>query len=98
MYGRLQAQLGEGMALIAQHDFPAKWEALLPDLVSKIEAALGACGLELWEMYGHGPDATQMWSEKYTSWKSANPPPLERIGDMTITAWRKRERELATSR
>ena len=64
----------------------------------RIEAALAACGLELWEMYGHGPDATQMWSEKYTSWKSANPPPLERIGDMTITAWRKRERELATSR
>jgi len=49
-------------------------------------------------MYGHGPDATQMWSDKYTSWKSANPPPLERIGDMTITAWRKREREAAVSR
>jgi hypothetical protein len=64
----------------------------------RIEAALAACGLELWEMYGHGPDATQMWSEKYTSWKDSNPPPLERIGDMTITAWRKRERELATSR
>ena len=25
-------------------------------------------------------------------------PPLERIGDMTITAWRKREREAAVSR
>ena len=64
----------------------------------RIEAALAACGLELWEMYGHGPDATQMWSDKYTRWKDNNPPPLERIGDMTITAWRKREREAAVSR
>ena len=42
----------------------------------RIEAALAACGLELWEMYGHGPDATQMWSDKYTRWKDNNPPPL----------------------
>ena len=39
---RPRLQLSEAMSLIASHDFPAKWEALLPDLVSKIEAALGA--------------------------------------------------------
>ena len=80
-------------ALLCSED--GLWPAADAD---RIEAALAACGLELWEMYGHGPDATQMWSEKYTSWKDNNPPPLERIGDMTITAWRKREREAAVSR
>ena len=38
----LQAQLGEGMALIAQHDFPAKWNTLLGSLVTQIDGALGA--------------------------------------------------------
>ena len=73
-------------------------DGLWPEMdADRIEGALAACGLELWELYGHGPDATQMWSDSYTRWKDANPPPLERIGDMTIKAWRKQERAAATS-
>ena len=37
----------------------------------------------------------QMWSPRYADWAALNPPPLERIGDQTITAWRKQEREKA---
>ena len=36
-----------------------------------------------------------MWSPRFTDWAAANPPPLDRIGDMTITAWRKEERAKA---
>ena len=53
------------------------------------------CGLEPWELYGHGEDASVMWSPKFTDWTDANPPPLDRIGDMTVTKWRKLEREKA---
>jgi len=63
----------------------------------RIERALANCGLELWEMYGHGPDETQMWGPTFTSWAEANPPPLDLIGDMTITAWRKQERAKAAA-
>ena len=48
-------------------------------------------------MYGHGPDETQMWGPTFTSWAEANPPPLDLIGDMTITAWRKQERAKAAA-
>jgi hypothetical protein len=58
---------------------------------ARIEAAINKCGLELWEMYGF----EQMWSPKFTDWAAQHPPPLDRIGDQTIAAWRKQEREKA---
>ena len=61
----------------------------------RIAAAFSKCGLELWELYGHGEDASVMWSPKFTDWADANPPPLDRIGDMTVAKWRKLEREKA---
>mmetsp|Transcript_2200 Transcript_2200/g.7860 ORF Transcript_2200/g.7860 Transcript_2200/m.7860 type:complete len:544 (+) Transcript_2200:76-1707(+) len=64
----------------------------------RIEAAFARCGLEMWELYGHGPPQSAksfMWSEEYAAFASATPPPLQRIGDQTITKWRKQQRELA---
>ena len=62
-----------------------------------VEAAVRACGLELWELYGHGPHASYMWSPKYADWARANPPPLDRIGDVSVTPWRARERARAAA-
>jgi len=36
---RVQKQLGEAVRIIGQHDFPARWQSLLPEIVAKIAAA-----------------------------------------------------------
>ncbi|CAI7733044.1 unnamed protein product [Closterium sp. NIES-53] len=33
---KIQAQISEALSIISTHDFPAKWENLLPELVSKL--------------------------------------------------------------
>ncbi|XP_050237080.1 exportin-2 [Mercurialis annua] len=38
---RIQSQLSESLSLIGKHDFPKAWPALLPELVSNLEAASG---------------------------------------------------------
>lgn len=63
--------------------------------LERIRNAFRKCDLELWELFGGSTDRSFMWSEQYTNWADENPPPLDRIGDMSITAWRKREREKA---
>ena len=79
---------------------------------ARVEAAFAACGLKMWELYGHGPpeprgddgddggdggedNASFMWSDASLAWARENPPPLERIGDQTVTQWRKAERAKA---
>jgi len=37
---RIQAQISEALSIISSHDFPAKWLDLLPQLVSKMGAAM----------------------------------------------------------
>jgi hypothetical protein len=37
-----------------------------------------------------------MWSQKIQDWAALNPPPLAPIGDMSVQAWRKMEREKDT--
>lgn len=63
----------------------------------RIEAAFRSCGIEMWELYGHGPTGTPqasfMWTEAHAAWEADNPPPLQPIGDMTVQAWRKAEKE-----
>lgn len=59
----------------------------------RIQKAFLNCDLELWELFGGSVDKSYMWSSKFTDWAKSNPPPLERIGDMSITTWRKRMRE-----
>mmetsp|Transcript_40918 Transcript_40918/g.105829 ORF Transcript_40918/g.105829 Transcript_40918/m.105829 type:complete len:971 (-) Transcript_40918:235-3147(-) len=34
---RVQSQLSEALTIISQHDFPAKWQALLPELTTKLK-------------------------------------------------------------
>jgi len=63
--------------------------------LERIRAAFRKCDLELWELFGGSTESSYMWSEKFTDWAKENPPPLDRIGDMSITAWRKKEREKA---
>jgi len=65
----------------------------------RIAAAFRSCGLELWELYGHGNPvegstdrASFMWTETHEAWEKANPPPLDLIGDETVQAWRARVR------
>ena len=62
----------------------------------RIRAAFAKCGLELWELYGHGPaegGASFMWTEAHAAWERSNPPPLAPIGDQSVQAWRKSEKE-----
>ena len=61
----------------------------------RIREAFRNCDLELWELFGGSTERSYMWSDKFTSWAKVNPPPLERIGDISITTWRKQEREKA---
>ena len=35
---RVRAQLSEALTIISQHDFPRKWEGLLPQLIAKLSA------------------------------------------------------------
>jgi len=35
---QLQKQLGEGLSIVATHDFPAKWENLLPELIQHLSS------------------------------------------------------------
>ncbi len=76
---------------------------------ARITAALAHCGLEPWELYGHGPPTlagdgalsaggpSYMWPADHAAWASANPPPLDRIGDVTVSVWRKQERAKAAA-
>ena len=53
----------------------------------RIRAAFAKCGLELWELYGHGPaegGASFMWTEAHAAWERSNPPPLAPIGDQSV--------------
>ena len=63
---------------------------------ARIRAAFAKCGIELWELYGHGPPGegtSFMWTAEHAAWERSNPPPLEPIGDQTVQAWRKSEKE-----
>lgn len=62
-----------------------------PEL-ERIRTAFRHCDLELWELFGGSTAQSFMWSPKFTDWAVVNPPPLEPIGDVSITTWRKRER------
>lgn len=60
----------------------------------RIQAAFRSCGIEMWELYGHGPPAggnSFMWTTEQHAWIAQNPPPLEQIGDQTVQQWRKSE-------
>ena len=35
----VRAQLSEALTIISAHDFPARWQALLPDLTTRLQAA-----------------------------------------------------------
>ena len=60
----------------------------------RIERSFRSCDLELWELFGGSYDESYMWSSKFTEWADTNPPPLDRIGDMSITTWRKKMRQI----
>jgi len=63
--------------------------------LERIRAAFRACGIELWELYGHGPTAERssfMWTDAHAEWERRNPPPLAPIGDVTVQQWREAEK------
>lgn len=60
----------------------------------RIERAFANCDLELWELFGGSHEESYMWAPKFTEWAEQNPPPLDRIGDMSITTWRRKMREM----
>jgi len=65
-----------------------------PEL-ERIRAAFRTCGIEFFEMYGHGPPETArsfMWTEAHAQWEKDNPPPLDPIGDQTVQQWRAAEK------
>jgi len=61
--------------------------------LERIRRAFQVCDLELWELFGGSTEETFMWSEEMNMWAERNPPPLEPIGDLSIQAWRKQEKE-----
>jgi len=63
--------------------------------LERIRKAFRKCDLELWELFGGSTEESFMWGEGFREWKEKNPPDLERIGDISISAWRKQEREKA---
>jgi len=63
--------------------------------LERIQEAFRKCDLELWELFGGSTEESFMWGEGFREWKEENPPDLERIGDVSIGAWRKAEREKA---
>jgi len=70
-----------------------------PEL-DRIEAAFRRCGIEMWELYGHGPSdngSSFMWTAAQREWIDANPPPLEPIGDQSVQAWRSSVKANATA-
>mmetsp|Transcript_2187 Transcript_2187/g.2875 ORF Transcript_2187/g.2875 Transcript_2187/m.2875 type:complete len:388 (+) Transcript_2187:374-1537(+) len=65
----------------------------------RIQSAFNQCGIQLFELYGHGipshdVDRSFMWTPRFLEWAESNPPPLDRIGDISITSWRKQQRAL----
>ena len=60
--------------------------------LERIRDAFRMCDLELWELFGGSFEDSYMWDQNYLQWKEDHPPPLERIGDISITRWRKQER------
>merc|ERR1711865_965392 len=76
--------------------WPESAETPDSDEYKRIAAGFKRCDLELWELFGGSTTQSYMWSTDYTSWAdNNNPPPLDPIGDISITAWRKQEREKA---
>jgi len=61
----------------------------------RIREAFRKCDLQLWELFGGSRTQSFMWSDEFLNWAEQHPPPLERIGDISINAWRKQEREKA---
>lgn len=60
----------------------------------QISEAFKRCDLELWELFGGSTKESFLWAQSFQDWAEENPPPLNRIGDISITAWRKQQREL----
>jgi hypothetical protein len=92
-------------ALLCSAD--GKWQASAREGPERerIRSAFARCGLQLWELYGHGPPEAGgshaggeaggesfMWTQRFAEWAEHNPPPLEPIGDISVSSWRARER------
>mmetsp|Transcript_16677 Transcript_16677/g.53278 ORF Transcript_16677/g.53278 Transcript_16677/m.53278 type:complete len:531 (-) Transcript_16677:131-1723(-) len=68
--------------------------------LERIRAAFRVCGIELFELYGHGPPdegRSFMWTDAHATWQEHNPPPLATIGDQTVQQWRAAEKQEATA-
>ena len=68
--------------------------------LERIRAAFRTCGIELFELYGHGPPdegRSFMWTDAHAAWQEHNPPPLATIGDQTVQQWRAAEKQEATA-
>lgn len=67
----------------------------------RIRDALDKCGIQLWELYGHGPPSgvgsgsptSFMWTPEHAAWEANHPPPLDPIGDQSVQAWRQEEKK-----
>ena len=74
---------------------PASCTACDGPELARIREAFRACGVEFFELYGHGPPAegrSFMWTDAHAAWQEHNPPPLETIGDQTVQQWRAAEK------
>ena len=66
--------------------------------LERIRSGFSKCGIEMWELYGHGPadgGKSFMWTPAHAAWEANNPPPLDPIGDESVQAWRAREKQKA---
>ena len=56
--------------------------------LERIRRAFWACDLELFELYGGSFKGSKMWSEEHLSFMDKQPPPLAKIGDVSVTQYR----------
>lgn len=90
-----QSYLG---ALLCSADGQWPANARRGEELERIRQAFRKCGIEFWELYGHGPPESGksfMWTPEHLTWEANNPPPLDPIGDQTVQAWRALEKEKA---
>ena len=66
----IQKQLSQAIAIIGQHDFPDKWQTLIPEMVSKLQSGdfniingVLQTAFSIFEKYSFEMKSQKLWTE-----------------------------------
>ena len=66
----IQKQLSNSIAIIGQHDFPDKWQTLIPEMVSKFQTGdfhvingVLQTAFSIFEKYSYEMKSQKLWTE-----------------------------------